>query len=194
MKYTQLNIPDIVLIKPQVFGDHRGFFMETFRDDEFNLEVTRNLKVIHKTNAARVTFVQDNHSKSSQGILRGLHYQIKQTQGKLVRVIFGEVFDVAVDIRKSSPFFGKWAGAILSAENKKMLWVPPGFAHGFYVLSDEAEFTYKCTDYWGPEHERSILWNDPSIGIDWPIIPGSSPILSQKDKEGSTLENAEVFD
>jgi len=206
MKYTQLNIRDIVLIEPQVFGDHRGFFMETFRDDEFNLKITRNLKVIHnlkvarnlkvtrKTNAARVIFVQDNHSKSSQGILRGLHYQIKQPQGKLVRVISGEVFDVAVDIRKSSPFFGKWAGAILSAENKKMLWVPPGFAHGFYVLSDEAEFTYKCTDYYAPEHERCILWDDPSIAIDWPIIPGLSPILSQKDKEGYLLENAEVFD
>jgi dTDP-4-dehydrorhamnose 3,5-epimerase len=187
MKYTQLNIPDIVLIEPLVFGDHRGFFMETFRDDEFNLKVTS------KTNAARVTFVQDNHSKSGQGILRGLHYQIKQPQGKLVRVISGEVFDVAVDIRKSSPFFGKWTGAILSAENKKMLWVPPGFAHGFYVLSDEAEFTYKCTDYYAPERERFILWDDPSIAIDWPIIPGLSPILSQKDKEGSLLENAEVF-
>ena len=187
MKYTQLNIPDIILIEPQVFGDHRGFFMETFREDEFNLKVTR------KKNASHATFVQDNHSKSSQGILRGLHYQIKQPQGKLVRVISGEVFDVAVDIRKSSPFFGKWAGATLSAENKKMLWVPPGFAHGFYVLSNEAEFTYKCTDYYAPEHERSILWNDPSIAIDWPIIPGSSPILSQKDENGSTLKKAEVF-
>ena len=193
MKYTQLNIPDIILIHPQVFGDHRGFFMETFRDDEFNLKITRNLKVTSKNHVAPATFVQDNHSKSSQGILRGLHYQIKQTQGKLVRVISGEVFDVAVDIRKSSPFFGKWAGAILSAENKKMLWIPPGFAHGFYVLSNEAEFIYKCTDYYAPEHERSILWNDPSIAIDWPIIPGTSPILSQKDEDGSTLENAEVF-
>jgi dTDP-4-dehydrorhamnose 3,5-epimerase len=199
MKYTQLNIPDIVLIEPQVFGDHRGFFMETFREDEFNLKVTsnlkvtRNMKVTSKKNVSHASFVQDNHSKSSQGILRGLHYQIKQPQGKLVRVISGEVFDVAVDIRKSSSFFGKWTGAILSAENKKMLWVPPGFAHGFYVLSNEAEFTYKCTDYYAPEHEKSILWNDPSIAIDWPIIPGSSPILSQKDKNGSTLENAEVF-
>jgi len=181
MKYTQLNIPDIILIEPQVFGDHRGFFMETFRNDEFNQKATH------------ATFVQDNHSKSGQGILRGLHYQIKQTQGKLVRVISGEVFDVAVDIRKSSPFFGKWAGAILSAENKKALWVPPGFAHGFYVLSNEAEFTYKCTDYYAPEHEKSILWNDPSIAIDWPIIPGTTPILSQKDEKGLTLENAEVF-
>jgi len=181
MEYTQLNIPDIILIQPRVFGDHRGFFMETFRDDEF------------RKNVVDITFVQDNHSKSTQSILRGLHYQIKQPQGKLVRVISGEVFDVAVDIRKSSPFFGKWAGTNLSAENKKMLWIPPGFAHGFYVLSSDAEFTYKCTDYYAPENERSIQWNDPSIAIDWPIIPGTSPILSQKDEEGSTLENVEVF-
>ena len=145
MEYTQLNIPDIILIQPRVFGDHRGFFMETFRDDKFRKNVTD------------VTFIQDNYSKSTQRILRGLHYQIKQPQGKLVRVISGEVFDVAVDIRKSSPFFGKWTGETLSAENKKMLWVPPGFAHGFYVLSNEAEFTYKCTDYYAPEHERCIL-------------------------------------
>lgn len=181
MKYTQLNIPDIVLIEPQVFGDHRGFFMEIFREDEF------------KKTVAPAVFVQDNHSKSIQGILRGLHYQVKHPQGKLVRVISGEVFDVAVDMRKSSLFFGKWSGAILSAENKKMLWVPPGFAHGFYVLSHEAEFTYKCTDYYAPEHERCILWNDPAIAVDWPIIPGTSPILSQKDEEGIPLEKAEVF-
>jgi dTDP-4-dehydrorhamnose 3,5-epimerase len=187
MKYTQLDIPDIILIEPQIFGDHRGFFMETFREDEFNLKVT------HKKNIDPITFVQDNHSKSTQGILRGLHYQIKQPQGKLVRVISGEVFDVAVDIRKSSSFFGKWTGATLSAANKKMLWIPPGFAHGFYVLSDTAEFTYKCTDYYAPEHERCILWNDPSIAIDWPIIQKSSPILSQKDEAGSTFENAELF-
>jgi dTDP-4-dehydrorhamnose 3,5-epimerase len=187
MKYTQLDIPDIILIEPQIFGDHRGFFMETFREDEFNLKVT------HKKNIDPITFVQDNHSKSTQGILRGLHYQIKQPQGKLVRVISGEVFDVAVDIRKSSPFFGKWTGVTLSAENKKMLWIPPGFAYGFYVLSDTAEFTYKCTDYYAPEHERCILWNDPSIAIDWPIIQKSSPILSQKDEAGSTFENAELF-
>ena len=187
MKYTKLSIPDIVLIEPQVFGDHRGFFMETFRDDEFNLKVTEKKQV------APVTFVQDNHSKSAQGILRGLHYQIKQPQGKLVRVTSGEVFDVAVDIRKSSPFFGKWAGAILSAENKQMLWVPPGFAHGFYVLSKDAEFTYKCTDYYAPEHERCIRWDDPNIAIDWPIIPGTTPILSQKDEEGLLLKAAKVF-
>ena len=182
MKYTKLKIPDIVLIQPQIFGDHRGFFMETFRDDKFRENVTD------------ITFVQDNHSKSNQGILRGLHYQIKQPQGKLVRVLSGKVFDVAVDIRKSSPFFGRWTGITLSAENKKMLWIPPGFAHGFYVISREAEFVYKCTNYYAPEYERSILWNESSIAVDWPIIPGTSPILSQKDKLGSTLENAEVFE
>jgi len=188
MKYTPLNIPDIVLIQPQVFGDHRGFFMETFREDEFNQ------KVAGGTKAVPVNFVQDNHSRSGQGILRGLHYQIKKSQGKLVRVISGEVFDVAVDIRKSSPFFGKWSGAVLSAENKKMLWVPPGFAHGFYVLSKAAEFVYKCTDYYAPEHERCIRWDDPGIAIDWPIVPGVSPILSQKDEQGLSLEKAEVFE
>ena len=181
MKYTKLNIPDIILIQPQIFGDHRGFFMETFRDGEF------------RKNVADITFVQENHSKSTQGILRGLHYQIKQPQGKLVRVISGKVFDVAVDIRKSSPFFGRWTGITLSAENKKMLWIPPGFAHGFYAISREAEFVYKCTNYYEPEYERSIMWNESSIAVDWPIIPDTSPILSQKDELGSTLKNAEVF-
>ncbi len=181
MKYIPLDLPDVFLIEPEVFGDHRGFFMETFREDAF------------KKNLDCDSFVQDNHSKSGQGILRGLHYQIHHPQGKLVRVISGEVFDVAVDLRKSSPFFGKWAGAILSADNKKMLWVPPGFAHGFYVISDEAEFVYKCTDYYAPRHERCIIWNDPSIGIDWPIIPGTSPVLSQKDETGLSLNDAEVF-
>jgi dTDP-4-dehydrorhamnose 3,5-epimerase len=182
MKYTRLSIPDVILIEPIVFGDNRGFFMETFRQDVFN------------KNIPHTTFIQVNHSKSSQGILRGLHYQIKHPQGKMVRVISGKVFDVAVDIRKSSQSFGQWIGTTLSAENKKMLWVPPGFAHGFYVLSDEAEFTYRCTDYYAPEHERSILWNDPAIAIDWPIIPGSTPILSEKDENGLTLETAEVFE
>jgi dTDP-4-dehydrorhamnose 3,5-epimerase len=181
MKYIQLDIPDVVLMEPEVFGDHRGFFMETFREEDF---------INH---AAPVTFVQDNHSKSAQGILRGLHYQIKQPQGKLVRVILGEVFDVVVDIRKSSPYFGQWCGEILSAENKRMLWVPPGFAHGFYVLSETAEFIYKCTDYYALEHERSIIWNDPDIGVDWPIVPGTEPVLSQKDKEGTAFKTAEVF-
>lgn len=177
MKYIKLDIPDIILIQPRVFGDHRGFFMETFRDDEF------------RKNVADIAFVQDNHSKSTRGILRGLHFQIKHPQGKLVRVTSGKVFDVAVDIRRSSPFFGKWIGATLSAENKKMLWIPPGFAHGFYVLSHEAEFTYKCTDYYAPEYERSIKWNDPSIAIDWPLLP-DTPILSPKDEQGLTLKNA----
>ena len=182
MKYTRLDIPDVVLIEPNVFEDHRGFFMETFRDDDF------------KKNVSDLSFVQDNHSKSTQGILRGLHYQIKQPQGKLVRVISGKVFDVAVDLRNSSPTFGKWVGIMLSAENKLMFWVPPGFAHGFYVISPEAEFVYKCTDYYAPEYERSIKWNDPSINIQWPIIPGIIPLLSKKDENGIFFENAEVFE
>lgn len=179
MKYTPLSIPDVVLMEPEVFGDHRGYFMETFRQDDFN------------KNVGPYTFVQDNHSKSTKGILRGLHYQIKQSQGKLVRVTSGRVFDVAVDIRKSSPWFGKWVGETLSAENKSMLWIPPGFAHGFYVLSDEAEFTYKCTDYYAPEHERSILWNDPEIAINWPI--DTKPVLSPKDEKGLPFGSAKVF-
>jgi dTDP-4-dehydrorhamnose 3,5-epimerase len=164
-----------------VFGDARGFFMETFRDSEFRETV------------ADVTFVQDNHSRSGNCVLRGLHYQIRQPQGKLVRVISGEVFDVAVDIRKSLPEFGRWAGAVLSAENKEMLWVPPGFAHGFYVMSDQAEFVYKCTEYYAPEYERVILWNDPAIGIDWPLSGSDLPLLSPKDENGVLLKNAEVF-
>lgn len=182
MNYQPLNLPGVILIEPKVFGDHRGFFMETYRKEEF------------KTHLGYDSFVQDNHSKSGQGILRGLHYQIRHPQGKLVRVISGEVFDVSVDLRRSSPFFGKWAGAILSAENKKMLWVPPGFGHGFYVMSPEAEFVYKCTDYYAPKHERCIIWNDPSIGINWPLIPGTAPVLSKKDEEGLSLTQAEVFE
>lgn len=155
--------------------------METLRDREF------------RENVADVTFVQDNHSLSGKGVLRGLHYQIRQPQGKLLRVIAGKVFDVAVDIRKSSPDFGRWAGAVLSAENKDMLWVPPGFAHGFYVMSDQAEFVYKCTQYYAPEYERFILWNDPAIGIDWPLSGFDLPLLSPKDEKGVLLKNAEVF-
>ena len=181
MEYIPLDIPDVMLMEPRIFGDHRGFFMETWRDDAF------------KERVCALDFVQDNHSKSGQGILRGLHYQIKQPQGKLVRVISGKVFDVAVDLRRSSPFFGKWAGAVLSEKNKRMLWVPPGFAHGFYVMSPEAEFVYKCTDYYAPEHERCIRWDDPAIGIDWPLVKGSAPVLSPKDEEGLLLEAAEVF-
>jgi dTDP-4-dehydrorhamnose 3,5-epimerase len=182
MKYTELDIPGVVLMEPQAFGDQRGFFMETFRDDEFKKKVSD------------FSFVQDNHSKSTQGILRGLHYQIKQPQGKLVRVISGQVFDVAVDLRKSSPTFGKWVGLMLTAENKLMFWVPPGFAHGFYVVSPEAEFVYKCTDYYAPEYERSIKWNDPAIGIKWPLISGTTPLLSEKDEQGISIKKAEVFE
>ncbi len=181
MKYIPLEIPDVLLIEPRVFKDLRGFFMETWRDDDF------------KEKVGNYSFVQTNHSQSSQGTLRGLHYQIRQPQGKLVRVIAGEVFDVAVDLRKNSLTFGQWSGMILSAENRSMLWVPPGFAHGFYVLSHEAEFTYKCTDYYAPEHERCILYNDPSIAIEWPIHPDTLPVLSVKDRAGLTLDRAEVF-
>ena len=181
MKFEPTEIPDVVLIKPKVFGDHRGFFMETWHEKVF------------ADAGIEQGFVQDNHSKSSQGILRGLHYQLKQPQGKLVRVVSGEVFDVAVDIRKDSPTFGSWVGELLSAENKHMLWVPPGFAHGFYVVSDVAEFVYKCTDFYAPEHERAIRWDDPDLGIDWHLVDGQQPILSGKDAEAPLLKNAEVF-
>lgn len=180
IKYTELEIPDVVLIEPKAFGDHRGFFMETFRDDEF------------KEKVQDVRFVQDNHSMSGKCTLRGLHYQIKHPQGKLVRVIEGEVYDVAVDIRRSSSYFGKWVGRTLSAENKKMLWVPPGFAHGFYVSSDTAQFMYKCTDYYAPEFERCILWSDKTIGIEWPVT--AAPILSEKDGNGALFKDAELFE
>ena len=180
MKAIPLSIPDVVLFEPRVFGDDRGFFYESFNQRQFNEVIGRP-----------VTFVQDNHSRSAKNVLRGLHYQIQQPQGKLVRVVLGEVFDVAVDIRKSSPTFGKWEGEILSAENKKQLWVPEGFAHGFVVLSDYAEFLYKTTDYYAPEFERSITWDDAAIGIQWPIQ--GAPQLSAKDKAGMSLSNAEVF-
>ncbi len=182
MKVKKLAIPDVVIMAPQVFGDHRGFFMETFRDNFFRERV------------ADVSFVQDNHSRSSQGILRGLHYQIIKPQGKLVRVISGEVFDVAVDLRKGSPTFGQWVGETLSRENRKLMWVPPGFAHGFYVISAEAEFVYKCTDYYAPEHERCIRWDDPAVNIQWPLVAGSAPLLSEKDENGVRLKDAEVFE
>lgn len=182
MKYIPLEIPDVVLIEPDIFGDHRGFFMETYRDNDFKKKV------------ADVSFVQDNHSKSSQGTLRGLHYQIDQTQGKLVRVTSGEVFDVAVDLRRKSPTFGKWVGSILSSENKNMMWVPKGFAHGFYVLSQTAEFTYKCTDYYAPECEKAIKWDDPDIGIKWPLLANSAPSLSAKDESAQTFNMAQVFE
>jgi dTDP-4-dehydrorhamnose 3,5-epimerase len=180
MKATPLAIPDVVLFEPRVFGDDRGFFYESFNQRQFDEAIGRPAK-----------FVQDNHSRSVKNVLRGLHYQIKQPQGKLVRVAAGEVFDVAVDLRKSSPTFGKWVGEILSAENKRQLWVPEGFAHGFVVLSESAEFLYKTTDYYAPEFERSILWNDPAIGIRWPI--DGEPQLSAKDTQGLTLDRAETF-
>jgi dTDP-4-dehydrorhamnose 3,5-epimerase len=181
MRFFPTQIPDVMLIEPQVFGDNRGFFMETWQRRSF------------AEHGIDFDFVQDNHSMSGKGILRGLHYQIKQPQGKLVRVISGEVFDVAVDIRKNSPWFGKWTGATLSADNKRMFWVPPGFAHGFYVVSDQAEFVYKCTDFYAPEHERSILWNDPDIGITWPL-DGNDPVLSDKDRQAQPFVQAEVFE
>lgn len=180
MKATPLAIPDVVLFEPRVFADERGFFFESFNQRQFDQVIGH-----------QVTFVQDNHSRSAKNVLRGLHYQIQQPQGKLVRVLVGEVFDVAVDIRKSSPTFGQWAGEVLSAENKKQLWIPQGFAHGFVVLSDHAEFLYKTTEYYAPDFERCIAWNDPVIGILWPIQ--DEPRLSEKDKFGRHLTEAEVF-
>ncbi len=182
MKLTRLSIPDVVLMEPDVFGDRRGYFMETFRDNFF------------KENIADASFVQDNHSRSSQGILRGLHYQIQKAQGKLVRVTLGEVFDVAVDLRRTSPTFGQWVGETLSMENKRLMWIPPGFAHGFYVLSSEAEFIYKCTEYYAPEHERSIRWDDPDINIQWHLISGKQPLLSQKDEDAVPFKDAQVYE
>ncbi len=181
MQAIQTSIPGLLIIEPKVFGDARGFFFESF-----------NQQVFERLTGLSVNFVQDNHSRSLRHVLRGLHYQIRQPQGKLVRVVAGEVFDVAVDIRKSSPTFGQWDGVILSAENKRMLWVPPGFAHGFVVLSEQAEFLYKTTDYWAPEYERSILWNDPDLAIDW-RLQGNTPLLSKKDQEALPFSQAELF-
>ena len=180
MQATRLAIPDVVLIEPKVFGDARGFFYESFNQRAFN-----------QATGTDYQFVQDNHSRSSRGVLRGLHYQIQHPQGKLVRVTQGEVFDVAVDLRHSSPKFGRWEGVVLSSDNKRQLWVPPGFAHGFVVLSESAEFLYKTTDYWFPEFERSLLWSDPTVGIQWPV--GGPPLLAAKDQHAPTLDNAEVF-
>jgi dTDP-4-dehydrorhamnose 3,5-epimerase len=180
MEVVATQIPDVLLFKPRVFGDDRGFFMETYRESQF-----RELGIA-------LPFVQDNHSASSRGVLRGLHYQVRQPQGKLVRVISGEVFDVAVDLRRDSPTFGQHVAVHLSGENKHIFWVPPGFAHGFLVLSDYAEFVYKCTDYYAPEHERSILWNDPALGIEWPV-DNLAPVLSEKDAAGSLFAEAEYY-
>ncbi|HGF5006557.1 TPA: dTDP-4-dehydrorhamnose 3,5-epimerase [Vibrio parahaemolyticus] len=181
MKVIDTKIPDVKIIEPTVFGDERGFFMETWNQKKFEELVT----------GKSTQFVQDNHSKSKKGILRGLHYQTENTQGKLVRVISGEVFDVAVDIRKDSPTFGEWVGVYLSAANKLQLWVPEGFAHGFYVTSEEAEFVYKCTDYYNPRYEKSIIWNDPSLLINWPKL--DEPKLSEKDINGCMFLDAEYL-
>lgn len=180
MKATPLAIPDVILLESKVFGDERGFFYQSFNQAKFEAAIGRH-----------VTFVQDNHSCSAPNVLRGMHYQIRQPQGKLVRVVQGEVFDVAVDIRKSSPTFGQWVGETLSAENKRQMWVPEGFAHGFVVLSETAEFLYKTTDFYAPEHERCIAWDDPAIAIQWP--PGNAPALSAKDRQGKSLAEAEHF-
>ena len=180
MKVLPTAIAEVLIVEPTVFGDERGFFYESF-----------NARRFAELSGVGVEFVQDNHSKSANNVLRGLHYQIIQPQGKLVRVTAGAVFDVAVDLRKRSPTFGHWVGVELSAENKRQLWVPPGFGHGFVVTSESAEFLYKTTDYYAPEHERAILWNDPAIGITWPL--NGAPVLSGKDKQGSLLAEAELF-
>ena len=181
MKAIPTAIPDVLVLEPKVFGDARGFFLESFNQRIFNQAI-----------GLEVEFVQDNHSRSAKGVLRGLHYQLQQPQGKLVRVVRGAVFDVAVDIRRSSPHFGRWVGIELSEDNHRQLWIPPGFAHGFLVLSDSADFLYKTTDYYAPEHERAILWNDPAMGIAWPLT--TEPLLSAKDKAASLLADAAVFD
>jgi len=180
MVVVPTSIPDVLVLEPRVFGDARGFFFESF-----------NRRVFGELTGYTGEFVQDNHSRSQRGVLRGLHYQLRQPQGKLVRVVAGAVFDVAVDVRRSSMTFGRWVGVELSAENKRMAWIPAGFAHGFLVLSESAEFLYKTTDYWAPEHERTIAWDDPALGIEWPLQ--GEPQLSAKDKLGKPLGEAEVF-
>ncbi len=182
MQFTPLEIPDVILIEPTVFADERGFFLENYHKGQFSEA------------GISFDFVQDNHSKSKQGVLRGLHYQIRQAQGKLVRVIAGEIYDVAVDIRKSSVTFGKWIGAFISAEKKNQIWIPPGFAHGFYVVSEWAEVLYKTTDYYAPQWERTILWNDPALGITWPIQDTIPLMLSEKDDAGRALSDSEIFE
>jgi dTDP-4-dehydrorhamnose 3,5-epimerase len=181
MKVIAAEIPDIKIIEPRVFEDERGFFLETWNDAGFS------------NFGLKVNFVQDNHSRSTRGILRGLHYQLEQTQGKLVRVVSGSVLDIAVDLRRSSATFGKHVALELSGENKRMVWIPPGFAHGFYVRSEFADFIYKCTDYYAPAHERCLLWNDPALGIDWQLIDGLAPILASKDAAGLPLAQCETF-
>lgn len=181
LKVTRTEIPEVLIIEPKVFGDARGFFLESF-----------NQKIFAEATGLNLNFVQDNHSRSGKGVLRGIHYQLEQPQGKLVRVVSGAVFDVAVDLRKAAPTFGKWVGVELTADNHRQLWVPPGFGHGFLVLSESADFLYKTTDYYAPLHERSIKWSDPTIGIQWPDI-GCEPVLSLKDQQGVALEMAAVY-
>ena len=180
MKVQPTAIPDVLLLEPKVFSDPRGFFFESYNQRSFRAATGLD-----------VNFVQDNHSASARNVLRGLHYQVRQAQGKLVRVVAGEVFDVAVDLRRSSPTFGRWVGERLSADNRRMMWVPEGFAHGFLVLSETAEFLYKTTDYYAPEHERTLLWNDPRLGIEWPLA--GEPVLKPKDAAGTPLDRAETF-
>ena len=182
MKFIQTKIPDVILIEPDVYRDGRGFLMETWHKGKFEDE------------GINADFVQDNHSRSGQYILRGLHYQIQQPQGKLIRVASGEVFDVAVDLRRSSPNFGRWVGEFLSEENKKMLWIPPGFAHGFLVTSESTDLCYKCSDFYATEHDRAIRWDDPDLGIDWPLPEGVEPVLSEKDAGAPLFREAEVYD
>ncbi len=181
MKYLPTRIPDVVVIEPDVFGDDRGFFMETWRAEAFAIA------------GIPAPFVQDNHSRSRQGSLRGLHYQLQQPQGKLVRVVIGSVFDVAVDLRKGSRTFGQWVGSVLSADNRLQMWVPPGFAHGFLVLSESADFVYRCTDYYNPASERVLAWNDPDLAIEWPIAANMEVLLSRKDMAGVRFRDAECF-
>ena len=182
MHIIETDIPDLLIIEPKVFGDDRGFFMESWNEQTF------------AEAGLDQTFVQDNHSRSQQGTLRGLHYQTRLTQGKLVRVTQGKVYDVAVDLRKSSPTFGQWFGIELSETNHRMLWIPPGFAHGFYVISPIADFMYKCTNIYAPEHERTIRWDDETLAIEWPLIEGERPLLSARDANGTTFTDAEVFE
>lgn len=181
MKFVATSIADVIIVEPDIFSDHRGFFMETWQRNKYI------------AGGISSDFVQDNHSKSSQATLRGLHYQLRNPQGKLIRVISGEIYDVAVDIRQSSPTFGQWTGEYLDNNNMRMLWIPPGFAHGYYVLSETAEVCYKCTEYYSPEYERTLRWNDPMLAIRWPLINDQQPILSEKDKHGNLLKEAEVF-
>lgn len=182
MRVIATDLAEVLIVEPEAFGDQRGFFMESWSKRAF------------AEAGIHADFVQDNHSRSEQGVLRGMHYQIWQPQGKLVRVTRGEVYDVAVDLRRSSPSFGHWVGVYLSADNRRLLWVPPGFAHGFYVTSPEgADFQYKCTDYYAPQYERSLCWNDPAVGIEWPLIDGMTPVLAARDANGCLLNNADVY-